>query len=335
MRRIDTLVIGGGQAGLAMSRCLSDRGIDHLVVERGQIAERWRRERWDSLRLLTPNWMTRLPGFRYAGPDPNGYMRVPELVALLDRYAETSAAPVVTGAAIASLTRSGDGYVATGDAGTWTARQVVIATGHCDTPFVPAFAAQGASRLHQLVPGAYRNPAHLPPGGVLIVGASASGLQLADELVRAGRRVILSAGQHTRVPRLYRGADFFSWLDRLDILRDGVDAVYDVEVSRAQPSFQLVGRPSHDTLDLRGLAARGVGRGRPPDRARGRAGELRRRPDRLDRRRRSQAGDAAAPHRSRRARPGPSTRRRSSRTGRRSSTPPPTPSTCAGPASPR
>jgi putative flavoprotein involved in K+ transport len=258
MRGIDTLVMGGGQAGLAMSRCLSDRGIDHLVVERGQIAERWRRERWDSLRLLTPNWMTRLPGFRYAGPDPNGYMRVPELVALLDRYAETSAAPVVTGAAIASLTRSGGGFVATGDGRTWTARQVVIATGHCDTPFVPAFAAQGASRLHQLVPGAYRNPAHLPPGGVLIVGASASGLQLADELVRAGRRVILSAGQHTRVPRLYRGADLFSWLDRLDILRDGVDAVYDVEVSRAQPSFQLVGRPSHETLDLRGLAARGV-----------------------------------------------------------------------------
>ena len=125
-------------------------------------------------------------------------------------------------------------------------------------PSSPRSPAQGASRLHQLVPGAYRNPAHLPPGGVLIVGASASGLQLADELVRAGRRVILSAGQHTRVPRLYRGADLFSWLDRLDILRDAADAVYDVETSRAQPSFQLVGRPSHDTLDLRGLAARGV-----------------------------------------------------------------------------
>ena len=274
MRRIDTLVIGGGQAGLAMSRCLSDRGIDHLVVERGQVAERWRRERWDSLRLLTPNWMTRLPGFRYAGPDPDGYMRVPELVALLDRYAETSAAPVVTGAAIASLTRSGDGYVATSDAGTWTARQVVIATGHCDTPFVPACAAQGASRLHQLVPGAYRNPAHLPPGGVLIVGASASGLQLADELVRAGR-----AGHPVGRPAHARAAALPRRRPLLLARPAGhparrVDAVYDVEVLPG-PAVVPARRPAlarHPRPARPGRPRRR--RGRPPDRARGRAGHF-------------------------------------------------------------
>jgi putative flavoprotein involved in K+ transport len=258
MRRIDTLVIGGGQAGLAMSRCLSDRGLEHVVLERGQVAERWRRERWDSLRLLTPNWMTRLPGFAYTGPDPDGYMRMPEVVEFLERYAEASRAPVVPGAAVTSLTRDDGRYVAHTSAGDWSARQVVVATGHCDTAYVPPLAGRAAARLHQLVPGGYRNPAQLPDGGVLVVGASASGVQLADELVRAGRPVMLATGQHTRVPRLYRGLDFFRWLDRLDILRDGTDDVYDVEVSRAQPSFQLVGRPSHDSLDLRGLAARGV-----------------------------------------------------------------------------
>ena len=258
MRRIDTLVIGGGQAGLAMSRCLADRGLEHVVLERGRVADRWRRERWDSLRLLTPNWMTRLPGFQYTGPDPDGYMPVPEVVAFLERYAAVSKTPVVGESAVTSLTIDGGRYVAQTAAGAWSARQVVVGTGHCDTPLVPALAATAAPRLHQLVPGEYRNPTALPEGGVLVVGASASGIQLADELVRAGRRVVLAAGQHTRVPRLYRGLDFFRWLDRLKILRERVEDVYDVEVSRAQPSFQLVGRPSHDTLDLRGLAARGV-----------------------------------------------------------------------------
>lgn len=259
MRRIDTLVIGGGQAGLAMSRCLSDRRIDHVVLERGSIAERWRRERWDSLRLLTPNWMTRLPGYCYDGPDRDGYMRVPEVVAFLARYARESAAPVEPGCDVIALdAAAGGGYVATTSAGTWRARQVVVATGYCDSPYVPAMAARAAGRLHQLTPGEYRNPAALPPGGVLVVGASASGVQLADELVRAGRTVILAAGHHTRVPRLYRGRDIFQWLDRLGMLRQPSGEVYDLAVSRAQPSFQLVGRPTHDAIDLRGLAARGV-----------------------------------------------------------------------------
>ncbi|MGE0811859.1 MAG: NAD(P)-binding domain-containing protein [Vicinamibacterales bacterium] len=259
MRRIDTAIIGGGQAGLAMSRCLSDRRIDHVVLERGKIADRWRRERWDSLRLLTPNWMTRLPGFSYDGPDRDGYMRMPEVVAFLARYAQESAAPVVTGTEVIGLdAAAGGGYVATTSSGTWHARQVVVATGHCDTPYVPAMAARAPGWMHQLTPGEYRNPDALPPGGVLVVGASASGVQLADELSRTGRHVILAAGQHTRVPRIYRGKDIFHWLDRLGLLRQPAADVYDLAVSRAQPSFQLVGRPTHEAIDLRGLAARGV-----------------------------------------------------------------------------
>jgi putative flavoprotein involved in K+ transport len=258
MRRTDTLIIGGGQAGLAMCRCLSDRRIDHVVLERGQVAERWRRERWDSLRLLTPNWMTRLPGFRYTGPDPDGYMRMPEVIAFLERYALEARVPVVRGIAVRSLTRVGECYEAATDGGTWSARQVVVATGHCDTPFVPRMAERAAPSVLQLVPGDYRHPGQLPAGGVFVVGASASGLQLADELARAGRRVVIAAGQHTRVPRLYRGRDLFHWFDRLGILREAADRVQDLDASRAQPSLQLVGRPTHEALDLRGLAARGV-----------------------------------------------------------------------------
>ena len=258
MRRIDTLIIGGGQAGLAMSRCLSDRRIDHVVIERGEVAERWRHERWDSLRLLTPNWMTRLPGFAYDGPDPDGYMHATEVVTFLDRYAEVSRVPLVTGAAVVAVRPTGDGFEVVTESGTWRARQVVVATGYCDAAFVPAVAARASSRLVQLVPSEYRRPDALPPGGVLVVGASASGLQIADELARAGRDVTIAVGQHTRVPRLYRGRDLFGWLDRLGLLRAAAKDVYDLGVSRLQPSLQLIGRPTHDTLDLRGLAARGV-----------------------------------------------------------------------------
>jgi putative flavoprotein involved in K+ transport len=258
MRRVDTLVIGGGQAGLAMSRCLSDRGIDHVVLERRRIGHRWQHERWDSLRLLTPNWMTRLPGFRYDGPDPDGYMLATDVASLLETYAERSKAPVVANAAVTNVSAFDDRFVVQSEAGCWSARQVVVATGHCGYPHVPRMAASAAPRLHQLTPDRYRNPDQLPPGGVLVVGASATGVQLADELARAGRRVTVAVGQHTRVPRLYRGRDIFAWLETIGTLRESADRVHDVEASRAQPSLQLVGRPTHDTIDLRTLAARGV-----------------------------------------------------------------------------
>lgn len=258
MRRVDTVIIGGGQAGLAMSRCLSHRRIEHVVLERGAVAERWRRERWDSLTLLTPNWMTRLPGFRYDGSDPDGYMRRGEVVALLTRYATVSRAPVVTGVNVTAARWRADRFDVVTEGESWTARQIVVATGHCDRPHVPS-AAQGAPTwLHQTVPTAYRAPRNLPPGGVLVVGAAATGMQLADELLRAGRRVVVAVGKHTRMPRLYRGRDVFEWLARTGALRESATAVRDVEASRAQPSLQLVGRATHDSVDLRGLAARGA-----------------------------------------------------------------------------
>lgn len=257
MNRINTLIIGGGQAGLAMSRCLSERSVDHVVVERGRVAERWRTERWDSLRLLTPNWLTRLPGFRYAGPEPDGYMSMPQVVALFEGYAQSFAAPVETGTTVLAVERAGGHFRVRTDHGTWLARNIVIATGYCDLPYVPSFARDLSSRVVQVVPTRYRNPGLLPPGGVLVVGASATGIQLAEEIHATGRRVMLAVGRHLRLPRTYRGRDIMYWLDAMGVLDETADDVFDVNASRQQPSLQLVGRTGV-SLDVVRLERRGV-----------------------------------------------------------------------------
>jgi putative flavoprotein involved in K+ transport len=258
MRRTEAVVIGGGQAGLAMSRCLTDAGVDHVVLERGRVAERWRSTSWDSLRLLTPNWQSRLPGFRYAGPDPHGYMAVPELVGYLDRYARSFRAPVEEGTTVTAVEGAGGGYRVTTDRGAWTASSVVIATGHCDTPFVPPAARGLSGDVVQVVPSRYRNPRQLPEGGVLVVGASATGVQLADEIHASGRPVTLAVGRHMRVPRVYRGRDILWWLDAMGLFDERAEEVFDLAASKRQPSLQLVGRPDRATVDLPALQGRGV-----------------------------------------------------------------------------
>jgi putative flavoprotein involved in K+ transport len=258
MRRTETVVIGGGQAGLATSHCLTDAAVDHVVLERGRVAERWRSSSWDSLSLLTPNWQSRLPGFRYDGSDPDGYMAAAEVVDYLDRYARSFRAPVEEGTSVLAVERAGGGYRVTTDRGAWEAPCVVVATGHCDTPFVPAVARQVDPGIVQVVPSCYRNPRQLPEGGVLVVGASATGVQLADEIHASGRPVTLAVGRHTRLPRVYRGRDILWWLDTMGIFDESTEEVFDLAVSRGQPSLQLVGRPDHATLDLPVLEARGV-----------------------------------------------------------------------------
>lgn len=258
MKRTDVVVIGGGQAGLAASRCLAARGLDHVVLERGRLAERWRSERWDSLRLLTPRWQSRLPGFSYRGPEPDGFMSRREVIGYLEAYASSFAAPVEDGVAVRAVERDGDGYRVTADRGTWRAESVIVATGHCDRPHVPALAAGLPADVVQLVPTRYRNPDLLPAGGVLVVGASATGIQLADEIHRSGRPVTLAVGRHVRLPRRYRGRDVMAWLDATGFLDEGAEAVADLEAARRQPSLQLVGRPDHRTLDLGVLHDAGV-----------------------------------------------------------------------------
>ena len=258
MPRTTTLIIGAGQAGLAMSRCLSELDIEHVVLERGKLAQRWRSQSWDSLHLLTPNWMTRLPGFQYDGDDPDGFMSVPELIAFFERYAASSAAPIVTDTAVESVERSANGFRVVTSRGDWLASSVVVATGYCDLPAIPPVSRGVAPSVLQIAAPDYRRPDQLPAGGVLVVGASATGVQLADEIQRSGRQVTLAVGRHTRLPRIHRGRDILWWLDRLGVLSQSADAVEDIERSRHQPSMQLVGRPDHASLDLGLLHEEGV-----------------------------------------------------------------------------
>jgi putative flavoprotein involved in K+ transport len=258
MRQTDAIIIGAGQAGLAMSHCLARHGVDHVILERGRTAERWRSERWDSLRLLTPNWMSRLPGWSYRGPDPDGFMTMPEVVHYLDAYAQASTAPVETGTAVRSLRRTAGGYAVETGRDAWRTRAVVIATGHCDLPAVPAMASSLPAAVHQITPSGYRNPDLLPAGGVLVVGASASGVQLAEEIHRSGRPVSLAVGRHVRLPRRYRGQDIMAWLEHIGVLDETAEEVRDLAQARAQPSLQLVGRPDRRGLDLGMLRDMGV-----------------------------------------------------------------------------
>ncbi len=259
---VETVVVGAGHAGLAVSRLLSSAGRDHVVLERGRVGERWRSERWDSLHLLTPNWMTRLPGWYYGGPDPDGFQSAGTFARHLGRYAASFAAPVLSGTQVESLSSGPAGsYLLRTNHGTWRTRSVVIATGPHATPVIPPGLERAA--LPIVTSDRYRNPGRLDRGGVLVVGASSSGVQIADELVRSGREVVLAVGRHTRMPRRYRGMDAFWWLTATGRLDRTIDEVPDPVASRHEPSLQVIGRTaaSDDAdadVDLAALQRRGV-----------------------------------------------------------------------------
>jgi putative flavoprotein involved in K+ transport len=228
------------------------------VLERGEVANSWRTERWDSLRLLTPNWQSRLPGQRYDGPDPDGYMTMGEVTAFIERFAAASRAPVRTGTTVTSVRRAADGYRVSTTHGELACRAVVIASGACNQPAVPPLADAVPGSVEQLTPFDYRDPAKLPGGGVLVVGASATGVQLAAELQWSGRPVTLSVGEHVRLPRTYRGRDVLWWMDASGLWDQRYDEVEDLTRARRLPSPQLVGTPERTTLDLNALASMGV-----------------------------------------------------------------------------
>lgn len=252
------VVIGAGHAGLAMSACLAARAIDHVVIERGEVAHTWRSERWDSLRLLTPNWQSRLPGFAYSGNDPDGYRTIPETIAFLSDYAKTIAAPVATRTRVTKVAPTDNGYAVATDQGDWTCRAVVLASGACNVARVPAYAKEIPASITTLTAQQYRNPGQLPDGGVMVVGASASGTQIALEVHRSGRPVTLAVGEHIRAPRLYRGRDLQWWMDAAGVQDERYDEVDDVTRVRRVPSLQLAGTPDRSTLDLNTLSALGV-----------------------------------------------------------------------------
>ena len=241
-----------------MSRCLAERSIDHVLLERGEVAHSWRTQRWDSLRLLTPNWQSRLPGFRYDGNNPDGYRTMPEVIDFIAGYAKAISAPVRTHTTVTSVRSAEPGYLVRTDRGDWRCKTVVLASGSCNIARVPSFADRVPRSITTLTAQSYRNPAQLAEGGVLVVGASASGTQIALELQRSGRSVTLSVGEHIRAPRVYRGKDLEWWMDAAGVLDERYDQVEDIARARRVPSLQLAGTPDRSTLDINALSDTGV-----------------------------------------------------------------------------
>ncbi|MGI5132151.1 NAD(P)-binding domain-containing protein [Pseudonocardia sp. CA-107938] len=262
MPHVTSVVIGAGHSGLAVSRHLAGRGIDHVVLERGEVANSWRTQRWDSLRLLTPNWMTRLPDHAYRGDDPDGYLAAAEVTAFVEDYAKEIAAPVRANTTVVAVRRTDDGYAVETDQETWHARTVVLAAGGATVPSVPELRDAVPDGIEQRVAGGavagYRSPDDLPDGGVLVVGPSASGIQIAQEVQASGRPVTLAVGEHVRMPRLYRGQDVLWWMDATGLFDDRYDEIPDLQRARVLPSMQLVGTPERATLDLNALTRAGV-----------------------------------------------------------------------------
>lgn len=255
---VDVIIIGAGHSGLAMSHFLMQRAIDHVILERGEVANSWKTERWDSLRLLTPNWQSCLPGFRYRGADPDGYMTMQEIIGFIQDYASINHAPVITGTTVTSVCAVDGGYRVTTNRGQWQARAVVIASGAFNVPTVPQVSQGLPKDIVQLTPYDYRRAGQLPPGGVLVVGASATGLQLAGEIHASGRPVTLAVGEHVRLPRVYRGRDIQHWMHVVGVLDERYDRVDDIRRARGVPSPGLIGSDERRTLDLNALNERGV-----------------------------------------------------------------------------
>jgi putative flavoprotein involved in K+ transport len=256
--RTTVVVVGAGQAGLAMSSQLAARSIDHVVLERGEIANTWRTERWDSLTLLTPNWQSRLPGYGYEGADPDGFRTMPETIAFLERYANTLAPPLRTHCAVTCVRRSAVGYEVVATQATWQCKAVVLATGAFNIAQVPALAQSVPPTIAQLTTAEYRNPRCLEEGGVMVVGAAASGAQIADEIQRSGRPVTLAVGEHVRAPRSYRGRDIQWWMDATGLNDERYDQVENLRRARNLSSFQIAGYADRRNIDLNALTSLGV-----------------------------------------------------------------------------
>lgn len=252
-------VVGGGQAGLAMSWYLRRRGVDHVVLERERVGHEWRERRWDSFCLVTPNWQCRLPGYAYAGDDPDGFMPGPEVAGFLEKYAASFDPPLREGVEVTRLRRTAGGvFELVTTAGTSTADQVVVATGPYHVPAVPRIAERLPAGLVQLHSSRYRNPAQLPEGAVLVVGTGQSGCQIAEDLHLAGRRVHLAVGSAPRAARRYRGRDTLAWLDEMGHYDRGIDEFADADAVRLRANHYMTGRDGGRDIDLRAFAAQGM-----------------------------------------------------------------------------
>ncbi len=252
------IIVGGGQAGLSMSYCLKEKGIDHIVFEKHTVGHAWRSRRWDSFCLVTPNWQCQLPGYPYAGPEPDGFMLKDDIVDYIQSYAQTFSPPLREGVAVTRVCQPQDVFELTTTLGTFTADQVVIAVGSYHDPKFPAMAAHLPETIVQLHSSSYKNPAALPEGDVLVVGTGQSGCQIAEDLHLAGRRVHLSVGGAPRAPRRYRGKDAVDWLHQMGYYDLAIDDHPQKESVRTNANHYLTGRDGGREIDLRQFALEGM-----------------------------------------------------------------------------
>jgi putative flavoprotein involved in K+ transport len=255
--RINTVVIGAGHAGLAVSYCLTHQNREHVVLERDRIGEAWRSGKWDSFTLVSPNWTLRLPGFHYDGDDPDGYFTRDEVVQYLEDYVRLFNPPVRTGITVECVRGVADGLLVETNHGDVIADDVIIATGAFQKPRIPAYASQIAPHIHQIHTSQYRKPDDLPPGAVLIVGSGQSGCQITEELCQQGRKVYLCTGKTRRIPRRYRGQEIFRWIEALGLFDKTVDEL-DSPSERFLPNPQLTGKDGGRSLNLHQFALDGV-----------------------------------------------------------------------------
>ncbi len=255
------IIIGGGQAGLAMSYCLQEHHVDHLVLEKHCLGYAWQHLRWDSFCLVTPNWQCSLPGYPYPGDDPHGFMVRDEIVQYIKDYAAHFHPPVKEGVSVQRLSQSEhhpNQFALETSIGPFTADQVVIATGGYHRPKIPAIAERFPSDIRQLHALEYKNPHSLPDQPILIVGTGQSGCQIAEDLHLAGKQVHLSVGSAPRSPRQYRGRDVVAWLDELGYYDLTIDQHPDKQNVRHKTNHYLTGRDGGREIDLRQFARDGM-----------------------------------------------------------------------------
>ncbi|WP_404862612.1 MSMEG_0569 family flavin-dependent oxidoreductase [Georhizobium sp. MAB10] len=250
-RRVSVAIVGGGQAGLSVSRQLYDRGIDHVVFERHRRFHSWRVNRWDTFCLVTPNWQCRLPNFPYSGDDPHGFMLKDEIVDYLEAFAESFDPPIIEETAVTRIAPFEGSYQVETSKGVWLADQVVIATGGYDAPIVPPYAQRLNPAIEQLHSRDYRRPSQLPEGATLVVGTGQSGVQIMEDLVRAGRKVHLAVGPAPRSPRLYRGRDATDWLHDMGHYAITIANHPDPIKALTQTNHYMSGRDGGKEIDLR------------------------------------------------------------------------------------
>ncbi|HEY9623440.1 MAG TPA: MSMEG_0569 family flavin-dependent oxidoreductase [Crinalium sp.] len=259
-RHYSVIVVGGGQAGLSMSYCLKQRGLDHIVFEKNYVGYAWQSKRWDSFCLVTPNWQCNLPGFPYPGPEPQGFMKKDEIVQYIKEYAASFAPPVQEGVEVLHVRRDDAQGVFELETtiGDYTANQVVIASGSYHRPRIPKIAERLPDSVLQLHSSEYRNPESLPDGSVLVVGTGQSGCQIAEDLHLAGKQVHLCVGSAPRSPRRYRGKDVVDWLDQMGYYDLSIDEHPQKEKVRTKANHYVTGRDGGREIDLRQFAQEGM-----------------------------------------------------------------------------